>query len=290
MTKRRLEITRSDVATSTSTARLVSVLSGKGGVGKSVLAYNLAERMAAGGVKVLLVDLDFSCGNQHILANQACRYGVAHVVSGELTMAEAVTPMNEKLGLLAAVGNGWPQSTTAASGAARLAHILRTEAGRYDVVMIDHPSGKSEASVVAAAASDINILLVLPELTSIADACGLYKQLLATDRSLDCRLLINRAESDGEADYIHKKFGALTERFYGRAPGFLGRLLEDSAYRRAVAAQAPLAEVAENSMTIQDLETIAAVLAPRPQQDLARRPGNDRLAINNVTAEADIRG
>lgn len=289
MTKQRFQFTRSTPEVGLSAVRLVSMLSGKGGVGKSVLAYNLADRMAAAGAAVLLVDLDVTCGNQHILANQVCCYGVSQLLSHELTLAEAVTTVRTGLDLLAAVGHGWPQSMTPASGAAQLVRALRGQGGVYDVILVDHPSGRSEASLVMAAASDINLLAVVPELTSIADACGLYKQLLTTDRSLDCRLLVNRAESDGEAEYIHLKFGALTERFYGCPPGYLGRLLEDSAFRRAVAAQAPLAMVAEDSVSIRDLATIAARLIPESRREREVGLSDDDLAINNVPAAADIR-
>jgi flagellar biosynthesis protein FlhG len=230
----------------------VSILSGKGGVGKSVLTYNLADRLASAGKRVLMVDLDVGCGNLHILANTAGQFGVTHLVAKELSLAEAV-------------------------------------GGVYDLVLVDHPSGKSEASIVLAAASDVNLLLVVPELTSIADACGLYKQLLKTDRSLDCRLLVNRAETDGEAEYIHRKFGALTERFYGRPPGYLGRLLEDGALRQAVATQAPLAAVDKETPTIADLDAIAAQLATGNIRVRTNRRSHDEKAINNVPAEADIR-
>ncbi|MCK4461555.1 MAG: AAA family ATPase [candidate division Zixibacteria bacterium] len=289
MTKRRLQFTRTAPGQDRAAPRLVSILSGKGGVGKSVLTYNLADRLASAGKRVLMVDLDIGCGNLHILANTAGQFGVTHLVAGELSLAEAVTPVREGLDLLAANGCGWPRDMSASTGAAKLAHSLRSQQMVYDLILVDHPSGKSEATIVLAAASDVNLLLVVPELTSIADACGLYKQLLKTDRLLDCRLLVNRAETDGEAEYIHQKFGALTERFYGRPPGYLGRLLEDRAFRQAVAAQAPLAAVDNDTPSIADLDAMAAQLVPGNIRVRTGRRSHDEKAINNVPAEADIR-
>lgn len=289
MSNQRLNLRRGAEQVETKDTCLISLLSGKGGVGKSVLSYNLAERLAALGTRVLLVDLDIYCGNLHILANVVCRYGVSHVVNGDLSLKEAVTSLDNNLDLLPADGRGWSDDTSTTKAAAQLATRLRNESQHYDLILIDHPSGKCLSSTVMAAASDINLLVVVPELTSISDACGLYKHLLATDRSIDCRLLINRAETDQEAEYIHQKFGALTERFYGRPPGYIGRLLEAAPFRRAVAAQTALSKIEGGQEMVADLEKIAVQLAPEgainpsPAQEITQK------AINSSPATADIR-
>ena len=195
MPKQRLNLQRGTEQSMRKDSRLVSLLSGKGGVGKSVLTYNLAERLAFRGHRVLLVDLDVYCGNLHILANVSFRYGVTQVVNEDLSLKEAVTFLGDNLDLLATDGRGWPEDISSTRAAAQLAARLRNEGQQYDLILIDHPSGKCQSSTVMAAASDINLLVVVPELTSIADACGLYKHLLTTDGSLDCRLLINRPRS-----------------------------------------------------------------------------------------------
>lgn len=289
MPKTPLTLHRGPESITTKDTRLISLLSGKGGVGKSVLTYNLAERLAFGGTRVLMVDLDVYCGNLHILANMACPYGVTQMVTGDLSLKEAVMSLGENLDLLAANGRGWPEDISSAKAAATMVTRLRKEGHRYDLILIDHPSGKCESSTVLAAASDINLLVIVPELTSIADACGLYKHLLTTDRSVDCRLLINRAESNGEAEYIHQKFCALTERFYGRPPLYLGRLLEATSVRRAVASQKPLAAVDDDGATLADLCDLANQLRhSRPTGQVG--PGEfTEKAINISMATADIR-
>ncbi|MDH3891268.1 MAG: AAA family ATPase [candidate division Zixibacteria bacterium] len=289
MSKQRLNLQRTAEPSVVKDTRLVSLLSGKGGVGKSVLAYNMAERLAFRGTRVLLVDLDVYCGNLHILANVACRYGVAQVVAGDLSLKEAVTVLGGTLDLLATDGRGWPEDMSSTKAAAHLATRLRNEGQHYDLILIDHPSGKCRASTVMAAASDINLLVVVPELTSIADACGLYKHLLETDRSLDCRLLVNRAQTDDEAEYIHQKLGALTERFYGRPPGYHGRLLEAESIRRAVAGQRPLSMTDDAEKTLVELEKITIQLVSDSLSAHSPAQENSEKAINSSPATADIR-
>ncbi len=289
MSEQSLNLKRNAEPTVQQTVRLVSLLSGKGGVGKSVLAFNMAERLASSGRKVLLVDLDAYCGNLHILANVSHDYGLTEMTSGDLSLKEAVTPLADSFDLLAADGRGWPEDISAARASALLASRLRREGDAYSFILIDHPSGKCESSTVMAAASDIDLLVVVPELTSIADACGLYKHLVSTDRSLDCRLLINRAESDDEADYLYRKFSALTERFYGRAPEYLGRILENDAVRRSVAAQQPISHVDEGETVTSDLDEIINHL--ERNRPVATPAGDDyrEKAINIRPAMADIR-
>ena len=79
----------------------VSILSGKGGVGKSVIAYNLAELTAQAGRRVLLIDTDRTGGNLHILANSSVEKGLAEFLSAALTLRDAVTPLSDNLDLLA---------------------------------------------------------------------------------------------------------------------------------------------------------------------------------------------
>lgn len=289
MPKQLLNLKRAPEQPDVRNTRLVSLLSGKGGVGKSVLTYNLAERLTFQGKQVLIVDLDVYCGNLHILANVACRYGVTQVITGELSLKEAVTSLGDNLDLLAADGRGWPEDISAVKAAAKLAAKLRKEGQQYDLIMIDHPSGKCQSSTVIAAASNINVLVVVPELTSISDACGLYKHLLTTDRSLDCRLLVNRAESVGEAEYIHQKFGALTERFYGRPPFYLGYMLEAASIRHSVATQKPLSTIDESEKALADLDKIVIQLVSEGVSIQPQSQENTEKAINSSMATADIR-
>ena len=74
-----------------SALRLVSLISGKGGVGKSILAFNLAERLAASGYRILLIDGDLAFPNLHILANAAPLGGIAEYADGRLGLTEATT-------------------------------------------------------------------------------------------------------------------------------------------------------------------------------------------------------
>lgn len=278
--------------TLTGAARVVSVVSGKGGVGKSVVAFNLAERLAHAGVRVLLVDADLNCGNLHILANSSGDYGLREFIREELSLKEAVSSCRHGFDLLAAGGGEVIWTDGDISPVANAVVRLRKEGAHYDVILIDHCSGVSKTATVIAHASDISILLLVPELTSISDCYGLFKHLKTTDSHIDCRLLVNRVESAEQAEYIHTKICAVSDRFIDRIPAYLGCLREDQRVRDGVARQSALTEISPEADVVKELTTIARRLigALYPLSETSgEMPLNSIRQINKTTALADIR-
>jgi len=266
--------------------RVVSILSGKGGVGKSVVAFNLAERAAAAGLRTLLVDADICCGNLHILANIIPSGDLDAFAKEQKSLSEVITRYNENLDILARSETGPLEQLASPLDVARYVGRLRQEAGAYDLAIIDHSSGISDTATVFANASDMNLLLLVPELTSISDCYGLCKYLYQANQAVDCRLLINRVESDDEADHIWTKFTAMAEQFLGRVPSLAGILPEDKAVRRSVASQRPIIEISPESLAAQTLAGIVRNLMAEFSPTIS---GNSTLEINSVTATAEIR-
>jgi flagellar biosynthesis protein FlhG len=232
---------------------VVSILSGKGGVGKSLVSFNLAFALAASGHRVLLVDADFSSGNLHILANARCEAGVRQYVSGDLGLSQAIVSLSDSIDLLGASYSGAIVDQFDITTTAHLIADLRRDGEQYDYILLDHASGISNAATVLAHGSNVCLLVLVPELTSIADAYGLYKYLIETNASLDCRLVVNRCQHVDEPGYIREKFTTLTDRFLGQAPGYLGHLEETPLVRRALALQRPLLQVDPEHHIVQQL-------------------------------------
>lgn len=270
--------------------KLISVVSGKGGVGKSVLAFNLAERMASMGARVLLVDTDFNCGNVHILANSRCEYGISQFIRGELSLKEAVARVSENLDILPAPCGEVISAEEDMASVVGMMKNLRQQSLGYDLAILDHSSGISKTATVIAHASDLNLLILVPELTSISDCYGLFKHLKGIDTTVDCRLVINRAESAAEAAYIHQKFAALSKRFLGHVPEYLGYVAEDGHFKRSVATQRPLAGLGPESVAVQLIAKIGRVLLDEFGLFTSSSRPQDKKEFNGNPAAADIRG
>lgn len=264
--------------------QFLSLISGKGGVGKSIIAFNLAERAASAGRRVLLVDADLRGGNLHILANLACEHGLKDFAAGQMPLAQAVTSVNANLDILAGFPAGEGQVLEKNGAVAQLAQSLRQQAAAYDLVILDHGSGISETAAILASTSDLNLLIVIPELTSIADAYGLYKYLNATHAGITCRLLLNRISSEDEADYIRSNFTTMTDRFLGRTPSFVGIIPEDDSVRQAIARQCPIAQIFPQSIVVQALTRLGRSLSGQ-SATVSATDNNPKINLNAAKAE-----
>ncbi len=265
---------------------IVSILSGKGGVGKSVISFNLAERLASFGNRTLLVDADLSGGNAHILANANCEHGIEEVASGQMTLSDATTQIIPGFDLLGSVLCDPDSVAASVEGVARLMQTICSESEKYDFVIIDHSSGVSKMATAIAFASDRSIITLVPELTSIADAFGLYKYMMKTGSDLDCSILLNRVRDHAEAENVYGKFSALAEKFIGQVPSLCACLSEDDTYMKALAAQRSIASIALESIAGQELTSLATTLISTRRVDQAT---NLISGINESPAMADIR-
>jgi len=272
-----------------STTRIVSILSGKGGVGKTIIACNLAERTASLGYRVLLVDADYSFGNVHILTNANCDYGVGSFASGRLSLREASITIAERLDILASESNNDTKQLYDVKAATALVDKLRRQATDYDLVLIDHGSGKSDSATAMAVASDLSILVVIPELTSLSDGYGLLKQLTLRDSNINCSLLINRAESADEADYVRSKFASVAARFLNLTPPFMGYLPEDTMVKESVSRQRLVAAVDGDSKAARSFTGISRSLVEWLRLQIEGRRLAAEKRINENQTLADIR-
>lgn len=270
-------------------AMLISVLSGKSGVGKSVVTFNLAERLSARGLRVLMVDGDLYGGNLHVLAKAVCDFGLGEFADRQLSLKEAVCPIRPGLDLLGGFRNSDQLDPEDETAARRLVRSLLKQAADYDFILVDHSSGKSQTAITTARTSDLNLLMLVPDLSSISDCYGLFKFLKRSNPRLDCRLLVNRTESAEEADYIIRKFSALSERFLGVVPQAAGYLPEDESIRHSVANQTTLNELEESGPALAALDNLAARLLAETGITPAETRLHTEKRVNGFTIKADTR-
>lgn len=250
-------------------ARMVYLTGGKGGVGKSLLAANLALELAARGLRVLLVDLDLALSDLHVLLGLGAERSMESYFDGHSSLADCRLSAAPRVDLLAG-GNGAAQ--LAALDEVQRAHFLDEleELGAaYDLVLCDGAAGAGADALAFAARADHVLLVTTPDPTAVTDAYGTLKALHAESergqREVPTpELIVNLAGSIEEAHATARRLSAVAERFLARSPKLVGWLPRSAALARSVHEQRPIGGRREASsdaaLPRSCLQTIAARL------------------------------
>jgi len=288
MTNNRIKNIMLNESAGESSPIVVAVLSGKGGVGKSVIAYNVAAIIAHGGHRCLIIDCDWNFGNQHILANIVPRITLTDLIHDVGTHKYAAE-INERLHLIAAPSAGETVEPYNNENFARFLGGMKEQLGDYDYIILDTPSGVIDIIALAAGASDFNLIIANPELTSIADTYGLFKYLIHSNSRISAHILLNRVDCEEDYRYVYEKLTFLTQRFLDRIPFDAGYLLDDRHVIESVAKQKSLIEIYPDSAAVRHLSKLCKILTGQGVFGGMHKETTERANINKEITLADIK-
>ena len=176
-------------------AKVVTVTSGKGGVGKTTATANLAAALAADGDKVVCIDTDIGLRNLDVVLGLENRivYDLVDVVEGRCRLRQAMIRDKRlpELYLIPAAQTR-DKSSVSPSDMVRLCDELRTEC---DWIMIDSPAGIERGFRNAVAPADMVIVITNPEVSAVRDADRIIGLIEAEEKG-PARLIINRLRAD----------------------------------------------------------------------------------------------
>jgi flagellar biosynthesis protein FlhG len=215
--------------------------SGKGGVGKSVISGLLAQRLAADGRKVLLVDGDQNLGNLHVLFGISRGATLEHVLNEAARPKDLLVQIQEHFWLLPADSGAECLHALGAVDRARLHHRLSELYDDFEVVIVDAGPGIESVVRVSTMGATRLIMVAVPEPAALTDAYATLKIVHAQVKDLPVDVLINRVEDAREGPQAFERLATAAERFLHRSIRYLGALWEDDEIRRAVRAPGRLA-------------------------------------------------
>jgi len=221
-------------------ATVLAVTSGKGGVGKTNIAANLALCLAAMNRRVLLWDADLSLANLDLVMDVHSQYNISHVVSGRKSMEEIV--QTGPYGLRIICG---------ASGLDRLADLTEGEQHRLieslcrlqheaDTILIDTAAGISRSVIGFCLAADRVLVVTTPEATAMADSYGMIKVLVRKRYAGSISLVVNMARNEAEGKQTYQRIAGVAQRFLQVNLYYAGTLLKDERLCAAVRARTPV--------------------------------------------------
>jgi flagellar biosynthesis protein FlhG len=175
-------------------ARRYAVISGKGGVGKSVIAANLAAAFARAGQRTLVLDADLGLASLDVILGVNTTGTIQDVLTGSLPIDEVLVHTRAGFDLLPAGSGTLENSLLTPELATRARELLDRLENRYDAIIFDAGAGIGEVVLFFARLADEIILVVTPEPTSLMDAYATVKILSLRFGCLDYRLVVNQAD------------------------------------------------------------------------------------------------
>lgn len=220
-------------------SKIITVTSGKGGVGKSNFIVNLAITLSKEGKKVLLFDADIGMGNDDVLMGIYHKYNIMDVINGEVSIEEGIIEGPNGIHLLpGGTGINNIEDLTEEQREKFINEIDNVDG--YDYILIDTGAGINRTVLAFVASSDEAIFILTPEPTSLTDGYSLFKALKHFKIETHVNIVINRALSEEEGRATFSKFDLATRRFLNRYPTYLGCIYEDKHLTMAVRNQTPV--------------------------------------------------
>ena len=242
----------------------IAVTSGKGGVGKTNTAVNLAISLGQTGEKVLLFDADFGLANVHVLLGTKPTKSVADFLDKKCSMEESITSFNDHIKII--------------SGGSGLTELLNLDNHRrhqilsgisnldqnIDYLIVDCPAGAADSTLFFASASDLVVVVLVEEPTSFLDAYALIKAANLETGVKNFAVIINMADSKSGAKSSFEKFREIVMRFLDVNLHYAGMIPHSKEIKHAVARRKPITIEKPNAVISASFAEVAKRLLSVP--------------------------
>jgi flagellar biosynthesis protein FlhG len=240
--------------------RIITISSGKGGVGKTNIAINLAIAFSQIGKKVIVMDADLGLANVNVILGIIPKYNLYHVLKKQKKLREIIVDTEYGIQIIAG-----------ASGFYQLASLEEEERSGFvdnlkdlayaDIILIDTGAGVSQNVLTFLKGADDAIIVTTPEPTAITDAYGIIKSISTEVNGPTIRLVVNRVNTIMEGKKVSDRVINIAGQFLNIKVNNLGFVFEDSVVQRAVVKQDPFMKSAPNSKASQSIRHLMSRLA-----------------------------
>jgi flagellar biosynthesis protein FlhG len=235
----------------------IAITSGKGGVGKSNVAVNVALQLAGAGWRVSLLDADLALANADVLLGLNPRFHLGHVLSGERSLSEVIVETTDGLRLIPG-GSGIEGLANLSQAQQRrfIAELSAMEDGS-DFLFIDTAAGIGHNVTTVLHAAAAVIIVTTPDPTAVVDAYATLKVVHRAQPTKPVWLIVNDVVGIGDAEQTFAQIQAAANRFLQHPLEHLGTIPRDPELAEAVRRQIPVLYHAPQSPASRSLRLIA---------------------------------
>lgn len=250
-------LVRSQQEAPSRTTRIITVTSGKGGVGKSNFTLNFALTLQAKGYKVLVFDADIGMANIDVLMGVSPKYSLYHLLKRQKSVWEIIHKGYNDIEFIAG-GSGFNDLLSLSE--AELDYFVEQVNqlnGYVDYILFDTGAGLSKETLKFIVAAQETIVVTTPEPTSITDAYAIIKMVNSMNYNVQFKLVINRVTEEREGKQTADKISLVAKQFLNLDIPTLGFVSDDSNVSKAVKRQIPFTVAFPNTIATKGIELLA---------------------------------
>ena len=222
--------------------RVIAVTSGKGGVGKSNVAVNLAVMLAQSGERVMVMDADMGLANIDVLLGLSPKLNLSHVINGECMLEDTIVEGPSGIKIIPASSGVASMSDLTPAENAGIIRSFSELTVPVDTLIIDTAAGLSDSVVSYIRASREVIIVVCDEPASITDAYAMIKVLNRDHGMHRFHVLANQAHDVQQGRQLYTKLARVSEKYLDVALNFLGTIPYDDLLKKSVQKQKSVVE------------------------------------------------
>ena len=267
-------------------ARVITVTSGKGGVGKTSISINLAIQLTRLGKRVVVFDADFGLANIEVMLGVRPQYNLADMMFRGKDLTDIITQGEEGISFI-----------SGGSGIQELASMNREQVmfltsrlialDKYaDVIIVDTGAGISDSVLEFVLASTEVLLVATPEPTSITDAYALLKALNRKEEfckeDTSIKMISNRVKNEQEGLSLYEKMSVVSDKFLHIPIEYLGPVPMDEQISKAVMRQKPVSVINPEAPSAKAIKQIAEKILQLEEKEPSDKRGMFQLFSNLI--------
>ncbi|MFT6123101.1 MAG: MinD-like ATPase involved in chromosome partitioning or flagellar assembly [Oleiphilaceae bacterium] len=255
--------------------RVIAITGGKGGVGKTSVSVNLSIALSRMGSNVCLLDGDTGLANINVMLGLYPAYTLEHLFTGERSIQDIVIDGPEGVQIIPGA-SGFAQCVELDVGQQqRLVTSIQAIEPHYDYMLVDTAAGISPTVLHFIAASQVAVIVITPEPTSLTDAFSLLKVLRRRGYRRKVQVIVNMASSSTQAEKVFRRFRDAVFKYLELAAEYLGPIWMDESMRTAVTLQRPVALYPKNDPSARSFYRLAERI-----DDVFNHKGVPKLAFS----------
>ena len=221
-------------------ARVITVTSGKGGVGKTNLTVNLALALADLGQKVMVIDADLGLANVEFVLGSSPKYNLLNLLDDGYGLNDIIMEGPRGIKFMSGGSGIYQLANLSDASLQKIVNQVVLFDKWANIILIDTGAGLHRNVLNFVMAADEIIIITTPEPTAIADAYAMMKAYSAHRGRAPLRLVVNRVLEMDEGQLVVDKLNKVAQRFLGIGVTSLGFVYEDKSVLNAVKSQVPL--------------------------------------------------